>query len=221
MIMTQITEATSSMTRKLLRTVSQRCLGFKTDNRGVAAIEFAFIAPIMVAMYFGLAEISLAINSDRSVSHSTNVAGDLVTQTDVVGLNDMENIMEASLAVMNINPARRHLATIELSSFRETFDGTRERIGYARLGPAITKGPANYNPASIDNALINASSGAVVSRVNYSYEPTTFQFMDITTLGEVFILKPRVSSVIPFDQGGASNFICTASASLTVSCSAS
>jgi len=221
MIMTHTLMTPQNTKLGLLRAVSQRCLSFKTDNRGVAAIEFAFIAPIMIAMYFGLAEISMAINADRDVSHATNVAGDLATQSALINDAEIEDIMEASLAVMNIRRSRRHLATIELSSFRENLDGSRERIGYARLGPAITKGGATYSASDIDDQLINSTSGVVVARANYSYEPTTFKFMDTTVLGETFTLKPRVSSVIPFDEGGRSNFTCTASATLAVSCTAS
>ncbi|MGB0905888.1 MAG: TadE/TadG family type IV pilus assembly protein [Maricaulaceae bacterium] len=194
---------------------------FAKNTQGVAAIEFAFIAPIMIAIYFGLAEISMAIGASRNVSHSTNVAGDLLTQAPVTNRADMEDILEASLAVMQINPARRQFATIELSSYRELTDGTRERIGYARLGSAITSGPETYNSADIDDALISSTSGAIISRVNYNYEPTTFKFMNNVTLNEEFILKPRVSSVLPFDEGGNNTFMCTADAALNVSCTAS
>jgi len=50
---------------------------YKSAKDGVAAIEFVFVAPIMIAMYFGLAEMSLAISADRKISHGTNIAGDL------------------------------------------------------------------------------------------------------------------------------------------------
>ena len=40
-----------------------------------------------------------------------------------------------------------------------------------------------------------------------------------TTLGETFIRKPRVSSVIPFEQGGMSNFNCSTNSFLIVECS--
>ena len=44
---------------KSVRGVARKLNG---DNRGVAAIEFALIAPIMISFYFGLSEIAMAIS---------------------------------------------------------------------------------------------------------------------------------------------------------------
>ena len=62
------------------------------DREGIAAIEFVFVAPIMIGMYFGLAEISTAISADRRISHATNVAGDLTTQAAVITAADLSLI---------------------------------------------------------------------------------------------------------------------------------
>jgi len=75
---------------------------FKNDEAGIAAIEFAFIAPIMLFMYFGMAEVATAISVDRNVSHSANVAGDLTTQSQTVSAAEMTEIMTATMLVMGI-----------------------------------------------------------------------------------------------------------------------
>ena len=72
---TILSKTTGKNTR--LRKLSGR---YREDDRGIAAIEFAIIAPVMIGMYFGLAEIASAISMDRRISHSTNVVGDLSTQ---------------------------------------------------------------------------------------------------------------------------------------------
>lgn len=194
---------------------------FIKDRRGVAAIEFALIAPVMIAFYFGLSEISLGISADRDVTHATSVAGDLATQATTLNRSDVEDVMTATLAVLNIRSANRSDVSIELNSYRMT-GGAIQRVGYALLGPAISAGgPATYNPATIGSNMLNNTSGVLVARVNYQYKPATLVFMKNVTLNETFLLKPRKSLAVPFDEGGSTNFNCSANANLSVSCSAS
>lgn len=191
------------------------------DNQGVAAIEFALIAPIMIAFYFGLSEVSMAISSDRNVAHSASVAGDLTTQTANLGKSEVEDVMTAAVAVLGIDASERTDVTIELNSYRKPpGGGATERIGYARVGPAISAGgPATYDPSTLGANMLNTTSGVVVARVNFKYKPVTYAFMENVTLNETFALKPRKSLSIPFDDAGKKNFNCAIQANLQVSCS--
>ena len=42
-------------------------LAFWRDRRGAAAVEFAFIAPVLIIMYCGLAELSQAMMAQHRV----------------------------------------------------------------------------------------------------------------------------------------------------------
>lgn len=194
------------------------------DNRGVAAIEFALIAPVMIAFYFGLSEVSMAIAADRNVAHATSVAGDLTTQATKLDKLEVEDVMTAAVAVMGIDASERGDLTIELNSYRKpSGGGATELIGYARLGPAISAGgPATFDPDTLGNNMLNATSGVVVARVNFKYKPVTYAFMKNVTLNETFALKPRKSLSVPFDDGtGKSTYSCSVLGNLKVTCSAS
>jgi len=54
------------------------------DRRGVAAIEFSFIAPILVVMFFGTVEFSAAIAIKRDVTNMARTMSDLTSQAAVV-----------------------------------------------------------------------------------------------------------------------------------------
>ena len=54
------------------------------DRRGVSAVEFALVAPILVLLYFGLVELSQAATADRRLAHATSAVGDLVAQASSV-----------------------------------------------------------------------------------------------------------------------------------------
>lgn len=213
------------MTLKTLKKLTHTALGapgrFSRDNRGVAAIEFALIAPVMIAFYFGLSEISMGIAADRDVTHATSVAGDLATQVTTLDRLGVEDVMTATLAVLGAPSRKRTDITIELNSYRMV-GGAVQTVGYARLGPQISAGgPATYDPSTINSNMLNDTSGVVVARVNYQYEPATLVFMKNVTLNETFLLKPRRSLSVPFDEGGATNFSCTAQSDMSATCTAS
>ena len=67
----------------------------KTDERGVAAIEFAFIGPLMILLFFGLAQLSEAIIASRHSNHAASSLGDLVTQCSNINDSDLSSYFAA------------------------------------------------------------------------------------------------------------------------------
>ena len=59
------------------------------DRRGAAAVEFAFIAPVMILMYYGLAELTQAMMADRRASHVASAIGDLVAQDTAINTTEI------------------------------------------------------------------------------------------------------------------------------------
>ena len=55
---------------------------FARDRRGVSAVEFAFIAPVMIGLYFGCAEISDGVAADRKVSLIAGALANLAAQVN-------------------------------------------------------------------------------------------------------------------------------------------
>ena len=51
------------------------------DRRGVAAIEFAMIVPIMLVMFFGTVEFSSGVAVDRKVTLMARTLSDLTSQS--------------------------------------------------------------------------------------------------------------------------------------------
>jgi Flp pilus assembly protein TadG len=58
----------------------QRLRRLGRDQSGVSAIEFALLVPIMLVMFFGMVELSMAIMTQRRASHGDAAIGDLVSQ---------------------------------------------------------------------------------------------------------------------------------------------
>jgi len=191
---------------------------YRDDERGIAAIEFAIIAPIMIGMYFGLAEIASAIGVDRRISHGTNVAGDLSTQQPELMGADIEEVLSAALRVMDVPNVDQ--ISIDMESFILPAAGqppeSRGRIRLNNGAGVFT----NFDATTLDDKLLNANSGVVVTRVSYNYTPLEFRFIDSTIrLDETFLLKPRRSDAVQIEEGNGSLIDCTATHYSNVSCS--
>lgn len=197
-----------SLKSRLLRSLPSR---FVRDQEGIAAIEFAFIAPIMLFMYFGMAEVATAISVDRQVSHSSNVAGDLSTQSESVSAAEMTEIMTATMMVMDIPTSKQDGVTIEIASYGRAADDSIIEKGKAVLKGANGIDFPTFDAASLDKRILSSTSGVVVARINYIYEPLKLRYMPSDfNLTETFMLKPRKSANVDIeDPSGSTNYTCT------------
>ena len=85
------------MTSSLVfRCLSQRFSGFAQDRRGVSAVEFAMLLPLMMTLYLGTVEISQGVGIDRKVTLTTRTVADLASQASSITNTDMTNLLNAS-----------------------------------------------------------------------------------------------------------------------------
>ena len=73
---------------------------FVRDRRGVSAVEFALVAPIMICLYFGCVEVSDAVAGDRKVSLTAAALAILSAQVTTISTSDMTNILNASSCII-------------------------------------------------------------------------------------------------------------------------
>jgi Flp pilus assembly protein TadG len=76
----------------------------RRDVRGVSAIEFAFIAPILIVLYMGMAEVTSALMAARKASHAVSAVGDLVAQQQAMTTSTMANIFQGADDIMTPFP---------------------------------------------------------------------------------------------------------------------
>ena len=62
------------------RACRARVAGLARDRRGLAAVEFALIVPLMLVLFFGTLEFSSGVAVDRKVTLVARTLSDLTTQ---------------------------------------------------------------------------------------------------------------------------------------------
>lgn len=175
-----------------LLTVLRRAAGFRRDRKGVAAIEFALIAPFMIALWLGSIELSQGVAIDRKVSHASSALADLVTQQANLTRAEVEDIMDATVAILS--PFDTGNLSIEMAGVRIDASGnTRVEWSVARNGRAPGRGSRYAVPA----ALRVPDTFLVAARLSYAHTPATTHVITGTIrLEDSFFLRPRRSDDI-------------------------
>ena len=104
-----------------MRQVFRLFTALKRDRRGVSAVEFALLAPFMIALYLGSVQLTLGLTADRKVSQVANSVADLVTQDDFVTDSDLVDIYAAADAILN--PFDPEPLALRITSVRMDADG--------------------------------------------------------------------------------------------------
>jgi Flp pilus assembly protein TadG len=171
--------------------------GWLKDRRGVAAVEFAFIAPLMIALYFGLAELTIGLMAERRASHLASTMADLVAQEASMTHTGIDEVLTAGAAIMQPFPSGTNDLKVRLTSVVADPEGVpkvawsrSQGAGYAPLavGSTVTGLPAN---------LLGANEGLIMGEVVYYHTPIVGYVIDETMqFSEKFYLRPRQGTVV-------------------------
>jgi Flp pilus assembly protein TadG len=185
------------------RGILRRIRRFRQDNQGVAAIEFALIAPIMIGLYIMLNETASGLRAARKVTMAARVTSDLVTQLTNVANADRDDIFGALNPVMS--PFNASLASIRITSIR--FDNNAK--GYVDWSEAQgTSLSAHTRCKTTDNLTGNvvnplgsisvpaglkvADSSVVLAEVTFAYTPVLgYNITGTIQLNDQLFTRPR------------------------------
>ena len=200
-----------SMSRIWLR--MQRSAAHMLDDcTGIAATEFAVIAPVMLLMFFGTVEISTGVAVDRKVSLVARTLADLTSQTSVaMGDTDMQNVFTASIAVV-----KPYLPTPTKATLSEIYIDSKgvAKVQWSKAATIdsdtakqSTLAPSSRIPGDIITtvpaALLQATQTYVIfSEVSYLYTPAVGYVMGKAgvTLSDVAYSRPRQVTCVIYNN---------------------
>jgi Flp pilus assembly protein TadG len=164
---------------------------FSKDSRGTAAVEFAFVAPIMLLMYFGMAEMTQAMMASRRASHVASTVGDLVTQSSSLNQAAVDDIFLIGDAIMK--PFPTGTLSMRFSSIKADNVGT--------LSIACTKHKGSFTDLTSTDGLpagiLPNNSSIILAETSYTYNSPLKQTLPYPiTFTSTYYLKPRKSSEV-------------------------
>jgi Flp pilus assembly protein TadG len=178
-----------------------RIRALATDQRGVAATEFALLAPLMVMMYFGLAELTEGLMASRKTAHVASAIGDLTAQapsTTPLQLGDIFNV-GASLMLPfptsgGVLKQRVSSVTVDVNNVPRV-DWSQAAGGYAALakGSAVVLPLApKAHPTDPDTPFIAKGQSLVMAEAHYAFTSPLAQYLTKTSdMKGLVYLMPR------------------------------
>lgn len=166
--------------------------GIWYNEKGISAVEFALIAPLMVLIYFGCIELSLLMRVDRRVTTTASSLGDLTARLVTVSDADMQELFNAASVTMQPYPAET--ALMRITSVVDNGDG-QTRVDWSDGHNVLpyTEGALITVPAG----LVPSPGSVIVAEVEFEYESTLGVVLDASqTLKDVFYLRPRRVTMI-------------------------
>lgn len=171
----------------------RRLLGrFGGDRRGVSAVEFALLAPVMITLYFGCVEISDGVAADRKVSLTSAALANLAAQTTSISSSDMSNILDAATAIISPYDASKLKVTVSCLNIDQNKVAT-VKWSAAKNGTARADNSTYTFDAS--TAALDVPGQLILAEASYDYTPIVGVVITGTiTLSDRMFMSPRITT---------------------------
>jgi Flp pilus assembly protein TadG len=185
------------MPHKLTPKPKRRLAGFWRDRRGVSAVEFALIAPVLVIFYCGMAELTQAMMAQRRLSNIASSIGDLVAQS--AQLNDARR--DDIFTIGNTIMAPFSTTTLRMCLVSITSDATgKDTVAWSENRNSHANCPAKdavLGSTVIPVGVLPASQSVIMAKASYGYtSPIKFILPSTLNFYRTFYLRPRKSETV-------------------------
>lgn len=166
----------NQMPTSFRKSIALRFGQFRANCAGVAAVEFAFIAPVLMIMTIGIAEASRAVMMHKRYQRSVAMVGDLVSREDAIGTTAAE--ATAEMAGM-MKAAEQAMAPYSFATLKIGVSAIMAPIAPATQTTVAWSYPYHSYPVSACGAnknmpaanMISAGNAAILVEGQYTYTP--------------------------------------------------
>lgn len=156
------------------------------DERGVSAVEFALIAPVMIAFYFGMAEFCQGYMAQKRMGHVSAMVADLVAQEETVATSNLDDIFQIGGLIMkpfSTTPLKQRVSSVTMTAGVARVTWSR---GHGMAGRAVNE------VMTLPAGLISNGESIIVSEATYDYDsPVDYLMPAVTRFSHIYYLRPR------------------------------
>ena len=161
-MLTRYLKRTSLAGRRLMRRLA-------SDTHGVAAVEFGYLAPIMLIMLIGTAEASRAISMDRRFGIVTAMTGDLISREKTINDAQLAAIMGSIQHVMRpYDTSSLKLGVIAVKASSTNANDTRVEWSYSHNSASVPSQCAAY---TLPTGMLAPGASVIVVETSYEFQP--------------------------------------------------
>ncbi len=180
-------------------------LGFRLlrrDTRGLAAVEFALVAPVLVTMLVGAIDVSRAVALNQRVGLVTQMVADLAARETQLTADDVEAIYDIAALVMDPYPTEE--LQISIIPVMSATDDAKNTLVY----PSTTNRPTYPSGSELPmcqayplvEGFLKTNESVIVVETRYKFEPLwAKKVIEPITWEKKAYAKPRKSLCVGFD----------------------
>jgi Flp pilus assembly protein TadG len=160
---------------------------FADNRKGVSAVEFALVLPVMLALYIGGVEVGDGFAISFKSTLAARTVTDLASQYVSIDNSDMSSILGAASKVMAPYSTSGMIVTVSEVTTNSAGTATVTWSTARAIGSSVTL-PSNLQTANIT---------LIFGEVTYPYTPTLGYVLTGTiNIYERFYFYPRMSTTI-------------------------
>lgn len=181
---------------KKLKTQYQR---FRKDQQGLASVEFAFVAPLLIATYFGCVEVSRAYITKNKVETISETVADLVAQGTAIDKAQLTDIFSISSKMLTTSEeAKFNIAVTAIRTLPAPGGGSTTTVQWSESKTGENTRTVGDNYTELPDGIAQNFETIIVTELFYQHK-AMFEFFikGEKSFDRRFITKPRYSSDIP------------------------
>ena len=180
---------------KLSHRVRRLVVRFVRDGSGNAAVEFAFVVPLMLTLFFGTVEFSSGVAVMRKVTLVARTMSDLTSQSSSVTDNDLTNFTTTGKAIMN-----PYFSAQYASRVTQLYIDPTTKIGQVRWSKGFNGKAGMTGTMAVPTALQVGGSYVIYGEVDYKYVPAVGYVMAAAgvQMNQNTYTRPRQSTCVTY-----------------------
>jgi Flp pilus assembly protein TadG len=166
------------------------------DRRGVAAVEFALVVPVVIVVYLAGFEVMEAATVYRKLTDTTVQIANVTAQYTTMGATDVSNVLNASSQIMTPYPTTNLSVVLSEVTTDNTGAG---KVTWSEPYPQGGTALAPNSSVTMPSGFQTPNTSYILVQTTYSYQPVIGGAFvkPISMTNQIFML-PRSSSSIPY-----------------------
>ena len=138
------------------------------NQKGIAAVEFALIVPVLMLSYLGATDVTQGLAIDRKLGQVASTVSDLVAQEDSITSEQVQAFFQSGMAIMrpfDFESTKLRLTIVEVNGSSTEVTGATARNWQIEA--------SNGQSYDLPIGMVTLSDGryVVVAEVSYDYAP--------------------------------------------------
>ena len=169
------------------------------DKRGVSAIEFVLLFPILIGMMAGTVDFGQALTVSRKMNQIASTLGDMTSQQGTWSAADIDAIMAGAATI--IEPFNKNDLKIELAIL-DIDNALKAKVNWSRGYKTAALNKGDPSPVTIPTNIAQSGVQLIAVRARFSLTTpfskllkpvtgvTTYQYQ------KTYIMRPRTSETV-------------------------